>query len=107
MKIFPAAFVMTAVFASTLSAYAEDWQDGSGASCSLACKDHGGAFSSGLYKGAVANPFYVCRSNANNEGSRAGYNLNAAYGEKKCVVPYGGKEVPQGSYECLCSDDPR
>jgi hypothetical protein len=104
MKIFPAVFVTMAIFASTLSAYAEDWRDGTGASCSVACKDHGGAFSSGIYNGSTVHPFYVCRSDANGEGPRPGYNLNAAYGDTKCVVPWSGKETPQGTYDCLCSN---
>lgn len=103
MKIFPAALVTMAVFASTVSAHADDWRDGSGASCSVACKDHGGAFSSGIYNGSTVHPFYVCSSDAG-DGARAGYNLNAAYGDKKCVIAFNGKERPQGTYQCLCSD---
>lgn len=104
MKIYPVAIVTMAILAPTLSAHAEDWQVGSGASCSIACQNHGGPVSTGLYKGAAANPFYVCESNINHEGLRPGYNLNAAYGANKCVVPYGGKEDPVDNYNCLCNN---
>jgi hypothetical protein len=100
-----ATAAMTAAFiAAPTVGYAAGWYRGNGASCSVACDGHGGAVSSGIYKGDPAHTFFVCRTNVNSEGSRAGYNLNAAYGADKCVVGYGGQEHPSSGYQCLCNN---
>jgi hypothetical protein len=100
-----AAVAMTAAFIGAPTVvYAVDWHSGTGASCSVACNSHGGAVSSGIFNGDPAHTFFVCRTNVEKQGARAGYNLNAAYGASKCVVGFGGRELPAANYSCLCNN---
>jgi hypothetical protein len=104
MKVF--AIAAAAILASTFSANALHWVTGGNASCAATCgAPLGGGAQTGIWKGDSNLVFYICRSNTNNEGGRPGYNLAAAYGDKVCVVPYGGKELPQSTYECLCKEN--
>jgi hypothetical protein len=103
MKAF--AIAAAAILASTFSANAEHWVTGGNGSCAATCQAPlGGGVQTGIWKNDGNLVFYICRSNANNEGPRPGYNLAAAYGDKVCVVPWGGKEVPLSTYDCLCDD---
>lgn len=102
MKALGIAIATAAIIASTFSAHALRWVAGDGGSCATACERNGGASQTDIWKGDPAHAFYVCKANVSNEGDRAGYNMSAAYGPTKCVVPYGGKEDPQSNYECLC-----
>jgi hypothetical protein len=76
------------------------WVQSGGESCVTACQSEGSKpVISGQYTNQ--NPFYVCRTNANNEGFRAGYNLQPAWSHA-CIVGWGGQESSYNSYECLC-----
>jgi hypothetical protein len=103
MKVF--AIAAAAILASTFSANALHWVTGNTSCASICAAPLGGGAQTGIWKNDPDLVFYICRSNTNNEGARPGYNLNAAYGYTKCVVPYGGKEIPESTYECLCKDN--
>ncbi|HEX5685799.1 MAG TPA: hypothetical protein VFY73_17385 [Ideonella sp.] len=47
------------------------------------------------------NAFHVCRANQNNEGKRAGYNVEPVWSQA-CIVGWDGQEVFATPYECLC-----
>jgi|SRR3984957_10335169 hypothetical protein len=103
MKAF--AIAAAAILASTFSANAMHWVNGGNGSCETSCGPQaGGGVQTGLWKKDSYLVFYICKSNVNKQGDRPGYNLNAAYGDKVCVVPYDGKESPQSTYECLCKE---
>ena len=80
-----------------------DWHSSSRVHCPTTCAQFGGAVSTGYYADTRFN-YYVCRTNVNDEGKRAGYNLEThSSGEKKCTVGYGGKEFATYEYSCLCN----
>jgi hypothetical protein len=82
---------------------AAGWESGNGNSCDVVCKAAGSsAVTAGNYTGRGKNPYYICRSNINKEGSRAGYNLQPNW-SNTCTVGYGGKEFPAANYSCLCN----
>lgn len=84
-----------------LSAFAAEWRQGGGESCRLACDSEGMTpVSSGKYA-RNGNSYFVCRTNANGEGLRPGYNLQPDW-SNRCTVGLGGKEVAGESYDCLC-----
>ncbi len=78
------------------------WVDSSGISCAQTCMSKKSSpVISGTYQNG--NNFYVCATNAENEGFRAGYNL-APIWSAICVVGWGGKEKSYNSYRCLCEN---
>ena len=82
---------------------AADWHNSSRVHCPTTCAQFGGAVSTGYFADTRFS-YYVCRTNVNDEGRRAGYNLeNHGQGEHKCVVGYGGKEFSTFEYSCLCN----
>ena len=100
MKAFPIA--AAAILASTFSANAMHWVTAN-QSCSAVCEAT--PVRTGIWKNNSNLVFFVCKANVNNTGDRPGYNLAAAYGDKKCVVPYNGKELAVSPFECLCKDN--
>jgi hypothetical protein len=82
------------------------WVSGGGQSCPVVCKGRGLlAVDSGPYSGNN-QPFYVCRTNENNEGLRPGYNLQTtsqASSASTCVVGWAQKAVAGQTYDCLCT----
>ena len=84
------------------TAQAMSWQSGKGVSCKASCAKSGGGVDSGIFNGDPDKVFYVCSADAG-QGARPGYNLNAT-GANRCVVGYGGREVPVGKYDCLCKN---
>jgi hypothetical protein len=84
-----------------ISAHALKWVPAAGQSCVRVCVSADSSpVVSGIYKNG--NPFYVCRGNAQDEGERAGYNVEPSW-SNACTVGWGGKELPVTPYECLCN----
>lgn len=94
-------FVATATLLT--SAYAEpSWVESSGKSCADSCQSKDKfAVKSGMYQNN--NSFFVCATNKNGEGFRPGFNLVPTW-STSCTVGYGGKELLESSYYCLCND---
>lgn len=77
------------------------WIRADGKACSAACDTAKTLpLASGTYKNG--NPFFICRTNAGDEGTRAGYNLQPAWADR-CWVGWGGTEGSYAKYECLCA----
>ena len=87
------------IFLST-EGWAAEWLAGSQSSCKLVCRDKGGPITSGTFTGNQ-QPFTICSTNENNEGFRAGYNLEPNW-SNACWVAWNGREVPNNTYYCLC-----
>jgi hypothetical protein len=83
------------------------WHGATSKGCDRICIDFGRTVDAGNWKGNSRHIFFVCRADVNNEGKRPGYNMDAAYGLDKCVVPHGGKEVAVTTFECLCNSKDR
>jgi hypothetical protein len=94
-----AIIIITMVIAPSVNAL--EWVYSNGESCAVACfqKNNKKAFSTGKYKNG--NPFYVCRTNARNEGYRPGFNLQPNW-SNKCFVSLGEDGTGYPSYDCLC-----
>jgi hypothetical protein len=96
------ASVILLLLAAGLDRAAAEWRSSSRVHCATTCEPFGGAVSSGNF-GDTRFSYYVCRTNVNDEGRRAGYNLqDHGQGEHKCVVGYGGKEFSTFEFSCLC-----
>jgi hypothetical protein len=96
--------VLGSLLATTQLALADEpkWVDASGKSCNEACK------STSLFPVEGGNyvpensKFYVCAANTEGEGFRPGYNW-ATSANSACVVGYGGKEIYEAAFKCLCN----
>ena len=76
------------------------WKAANGQYCEDVCRAIGSfAISSGRYKNG--NPFNICRTNAEGEGLRPGYNTKPNWATG-CWVGWGGKEMSFPTYDCLC-----
>lgn len=76
------------------------WAAANGKYCVDVCTAIGStAKISGTYKNG--NPFTICRTNAHQEGNRAGYNLQPSWAAG-CWVGWGGQESAYTPYDCLC-----
>jgi hypothetical protein len=94
------AVVLTFPVAALGTAGHAAWIKGNGLSCDQACTNAGWSpLISGYYN--RGHPFYVCAGNARKEGLRGGYNLRPKW-SRYCVVGWGGKEVFETDYVCLC-----
>ena len=62
-----------------------DWHSSSRVHCPTTCAQFGGAVSTGYYADTRFN-YYVCRTNVNDEGKRAGYNLETHSSGEKNVL---------------------
>ena len=100
MKIF--AFLVVGLVCAPQIAAAR-WVAADGNSCDVVCKAAGSRAITtlGHYTGTGGQPYYVCRANANNEGNRAGFNLQP-YWSNVCTIGWDGREFPDPNYECLC-----
>jgi hypothetical protein len=86
------------------------WLSGNGQPCSAVCTNRGYlAVDSGVYT-RTSNPnydarYYVCRTSAQQEGTRPGYNLQTdpLVLASKCTVGWGNKEEASPTYDCLCA----
>lgn len=94
----PALLTASVVYAAP--EWTEAWVAGT-ESCTQVCGAvRARPVASGTY--AVNGKAYnVCRANQNNEGKRAGYNLEPTW-SNACVVGWDGQEVFSTPYECLC-----
>lgn len=96
------AAILSIHFANPAFAGDPAWIQGSGKSCPQVCNDNN-LFPVAAGKYTNGNKFYACAGNANGEGFRTGYNLSPTW-STSCIVGWGGKEVFENSYYCLCHD---
>ena len=69
------------------------WETGNGRACTDACSSKGLAVQSGTYS-KTRTPYFVCRTNAHQEGARPGYQVQTDPLAKAttCTVGWGDKE---------------
>jgi hypothetical protein len=90
--------LMAVVLMSTPAA-AEKWVAGHSSSCVVACR---AARSSPITTGQMGgHPFTICRTTNKGDDGRPGYNLEPRWANA-CYIAYGGNELNQASYDCLC-----
>src|SRR5512133_473233 len=78
------------------------WETGNGRACTDVCNSKGlKAVESGTYS-QTSTPYFVCRTNAHQEGTRPGYQVQTL---STCVIGWGNKEETSQTYDCLCIEN--